>query len=75
MLIVILPVLLEFKLEQSMAAQIAQYIRAATTCTKIRYIVDICKPGKLEEQVSELCLRVKKYLGLQKGVIYSRSRS
>lgn len=74
MLTATLPVLLEFELEESMAAQMARYIRAVTTRTKTRYIVEVCKPGKLEEQVPELCRRMKKHLGLQKGVIYSRSR-
>jgi superfamily II DNA helicase RecQ len=67
-------VLLEFELEDSIAAQIARYIRAVTTRTKTRYIVDMCKPGKLEEKVLELCRRIKKHLGLRKGVVYSRSR-
>jgi superfamily II DNA or RNA helicase len=74
MLTATLPVLLEFELEQSMAAQMARYIRADTTRTKTRYIINTCKPRKLEERVSELCKRAKKHLGLQKGVIYSRSR-
>jgi superfamily II DNA helicase RecQ len=74
MLTATLPVLLEFELEESMAAQMARYIRAVTTRTKTRYIVDVCKPGKLEEEVLELCKRMKKHLGLRKGVVYSRSR-
>jgi hypothetical protein len=74
MLTATLPVLLEFELEQSIAAQIARYIRADTTRIKTRYIVNTYKPRKLEERVSELCKRAKKHLGLQKGVIYSRSR-
>jgi superfamily II DNA helicase RecQ len=57
-----------------MAAQIARYIRAATTRTKTRYIVEACKAGKLEEKALELCRRIKKHLGLQKGVVYSRSK-
>ena len=69
-----LPVLLEFELETSMAAQMARYIRASTTRIKTRYIVQRCKPGKLEEQALELCERTKRHLGLQKGVVYSRSR-
>lgn len=75
MLTATLPVLLEFELEQSMAAQMARYIRAETTRKKTRYIVNTCKPGELEEIVSELCKRAKKHLGLQKGVVYSRSRA
>lgn len=42
-------VLLEFELEESIAASIARYIRAVTTRTKTRYIVKVYKPGKLEE--------------------------
>jgi superfamily II DNA helicase RecQ len=74
MLTATLPVLLEFELEESMAAQMARYIRAVTTRTKTRYIVEVCKPGKLEEKTLELCRRMKKHLGLRKGVVYSRSR-
>jgi len=74
MLTATLPVLLEFELEESMAASMARYIRAVTTRTKTRYIVEACKPGKLEEKVLELCKRMKKHLGLRKGVVYSRSR-
>jgi superfamily II DNA helicase RecQ len=74
MLTATLPVLLEFELEESMAAQMARYIRAVTTRTKTRYIVEICKAGKLEEKTLELCGRMKKHLGLRKGVVYSRSR-
>jgi hypothetical protein len=39
LLTVTLPVLLEFELETSIAAQIARYIRASTTQIKTRYIV------------------------------------
>lgn len=78
MLIIILTttlsVLLEFELEESIAALIARYIRVVTTRTKTRYIVEVYKPGKLEEKVLELCKRIKKYLGLRKSVVYSRSR-
>jgi superfamily II DNA helicase RecQ len=74
MLTATLPVLLEFELEESMAAQMARYIRAVTTRTKTRYIVEVCKPGKLEEKTLELCRRMKKHLGFRKGVVYSRSR-
>jgi len=59
-----LPVLLEFELETSIAAQMARYIRASTIRIKTRYIVQRCKPGKLEEQALELCERTKKHLGL-----------
>jgi superfamily II DNA helicase RecQ len=52
----------------------ARYIRASTIRIKTRYIVQRCKPGKLEEQALELYERTKKHLGLQKGVVYSRSR-
>jgi superfamily II DNA helicase RecQ len=74
MLTTTLPVLLEFELEESIAASIARYIRAVITRTKTRYIVEVCKPGKLEEKVLELYKRIKKHLGLCKGVVYSRSR-
>ena len=70
-LTITLPVLLEFKLEESIVASIARYIRAITTRTKTRYIVEVCKPRKLEEKVLKLYRRIKKYLGLHKGVIYS----
>jgi superfamily II DNA or RNA helicase len=75
MLTATLPVLLEFELEASMAAQMAQYIRAVTTRVKTRYIVERCKPGTLEEGAIQLCRRMKKHLGLRKGVVYSRSRT
>jgi len=39
LLTVILPVLLEFELETSIAAQMARYIRVSTTRIKTRYIV------------------------------------
>lgn len=74
MLTATLPVLLEFELEASMAAQMARYIRAVTTRVKTRYIVEVCQPGKLEEKALELCERMKRHLGLRKGVVYSRSR-
>ena len=75
MLTATLPVLLEFELEVSMAAQMARYIRAVTTRVKTRYIVERCKPGTLEEGAIQLCRRMKKHLGLRKGVVYSRSRT
>jgi superfamily II DNA helicase RecQ len=75
MLTATLPVLLEFELEASMAAQMAQYIRAVTTRVKTRYMVERCKPGTLEEGAIQLCRRMKKHLGLRKGVVYSRSRT
>jgi hypothetical protein len=75
MLIATLPVLLEFELEASIAAHMAQYIRVVTTRVKIRYIVERCKPGSLKEGAIQLCRRIKKHLGLRKGVVYSRSRT
>jgi hypothetical protein len=75
MLIAILPVLLEFELEASMATQIAQYIRVVTIRVKTRYIVEQCKPGTLKEGAIQLYRRIKKHLGLRKGVVYSRSRT
>ena len=75
MLTATLPVLLEFELEVSMAAQMARYIRAVTTRVQTRYIVERCKPGTLEENAIQLCKRMRKHLGLRKGVVYSRSRS
>jgi superfamily II DNA helicase RecQ len=74
MLTAILPVLLEFELEASMAAQIAQYIQAVTTRVKTRYMVEQCKLSTLEEGAIQLCRQMKKHLRLQKGVVYSRSR-
>jgi superfamily II DNA helicase RecQ len=75
MLTATLPVLLEFELEASIAAQIAQYIRAVTTRVKTRYIVEQYKPGTLKEGAIQLYRRMKKHLGLRKGVVYSRSRT
>jgi hypothetical protein len=75
MLTATLPVLLEFELEVSMAAQMARYTRAGTTRVKTRYMVERCKPGTLEEGAIQLCRRVKKHLGMRKGVVYSRSRT
>ena len=54
MLTATLPVLLEFELEESIAALIARYIRAVTIRTKIRYIVEVYKPGILEEKTLKL---------------------
>jgi superfamily II DNA helicase RecQ len=51
-----------------------RYIRASTIRIKTRYIIQRYKPGKLEEQALELYERTKRHLGLQKGVVYSRSR-
>jgi superfamily II DNA helicase RecQ len=75
MLTATLLVLLEFELEASMAAQIAQYIRVVTTRVKTRYMVERCKPGTLKEGAIKLCRQMKKHLGLRKGVVYSRSRT
>jgi superfamily II DNA helicase RecQ len=74
MLTATLPVILEGELEVAMAAQLSRYIRAATTRTRTRYIVHEVKRGKLEGEVLGLCRRVQKYLGLRRGVVYSRSR-
>ncbi|KAI7056165.1 hypothetical protein KC339_g18245 [Hortaea werneckii] len=74
MLTATLPVLLEFELEASMAAQMARYIRASTTRVKTRYVVEACKRGNVEERVLGICRRMEKHLGLRKGVVYSRSR-
>jgi len=68
-------VLLEFELEVSIAAQMAQYIWAVTTRVKMRYIIEQYKPGTLEEGAIQLCRQMKKHLGLRKGVVYSRSRT
>jgi superfamily II DNA helicase RecQ len=75
MLTAILLVLLEFELEASIAAQIAQYIRVVTIRVKTRYMVEQYKPGTLEEGTIQLYRRMKKHLGLRKGVVYSRSRT
>jgi ribosomal protein S2 len=75
MLIATLPVLLEFELEVSMATQMARYVRAVTTRFKTRYIVERYKPGMLKEGAIQLYRRMKKHLGLRKGVVYSRSRA
>ncbi|GAB7357794.1 hypothetical protein MBLNU459_g0611t1, partial [Dothideomycetes sp. NU459] len=69
-----LPCLLEFELEEAMAAQMARYIRAVTTRVRTRYIVETCGKGKLEETVINFCKRMIKHLGRQRGVVYSRSR-
>jgi superfamily II DNA helicase RecQ len=74
MLTATLPVLLEFELEASIATQIAQYIQAVTTRVKTRYMVERCKLGMLKEGAIQLCRRIKKHLGLRKGVVYSLSR-
>ncbi|TKA75572.1 hypothetical protein B0A55_07939 [Friedmanniomyces simplex] len=74
MLTATLPVVLEFELEASMAAQMARYIRVVTTRMRTRYVVDLCPAGKGIERTMELCGRMQKHLGTQKGVVYSRSR-
>lgn len=74
MLTATLPTLLEFELEASMAAQMAQYIRAVTTRIRTRYTVDICPAGSLWERAIEVCRRTKGHLRRRRGVVYSRSR-
>jgi superfamily II DNA helicase RecQ len=75
MLTATLPLVLEFELEASMAAETAKYIRAVTTRVRTRYIVHECKAGAVEEEAMALCRRMQKHLGFWKGVVYSRSRA
>ena len=74
MLTATLPVILEGELETAMAAQLSRYIRAATTRVRTRYVVYEVKQGRLLDEAIALCQRMKKHLGLRKGVVYSRSR-
>ncbi|KAK1809579.1 hypothetical protein LTR12_016055 [Friedmanniomyces endolithicus] len=74
MLTATLPIVLEFELEASMAAQMARYIRVATTQMRTRYVVDLRPAGKGMERTMEVCGRMLKHLGTQKGVVYSRGR-
>ncbi|KAK3617520.1 hypothetical protein LTR56_024514 [Elasticomyces elasticus] len=75
MLTATLPIMLEFELEASMAAQMTRYIRMATTRVRTRYLVDVCSAGNRLEQTIELCRRTKAHLGRRKGVVYCRSRN
>jgi superfamily II DNA or RNA helicase len=74
MLTATLPPMLAFELEISMACQVVtRYIRAATTRERTRYVVEICKRGKLEETTVGVCRRMQKHVGHRKGVVYCRS--
>ncbi|KAH0352647.1 hypothetical protein KCU83_g3356, partial [Aureobasidium melanogenum] len=74
MLTATLPPMLAFELEISMACQaVTRYIRATTTRPRTRYIVEICKRGKLEETTISTCKRMQKHIGRNKGVVYCRS--
>ena len=74
MLTATLPPMLAFELEAVMACQaVTRYIRATTTRPRTRYIVDLCKRGKLEETTLGVCSRMQKHIGRQKGVVYCRS--
>jgi len=57
-----------------MVAPCSRYIRAATTRGRTRYIVHTVPPRTLEAEVFGLCRRMKKHLGLRKGVMYCRCR-
>ncbi|KAK5162702.1 uncharacterized protein LTR77_011237 [Saxophila tyrrhenica] len=74
MLTATLPVMLEFELEEQMAAHMARYIRMVTTRPRTRYTVDMCAAGKGPERTREVCRRMTKHLGGRRGVVYSRSR-
>jgi superfamily II DNA helicase RecQ len=74
MLTITLPLMLAFELEVSMACQaVTRYIRAITTRPRTRYIVEICKRGKLEETTISTYKRMQTHIGRNKGVVYCRS--
>ncbi|KAK0861500.1 hypothetical protein LTR87_016936, partial [Friedmanniomyces endolithicus] len=63
-----LPIVLEFEPEANMEAQMARYIRMATTRTRTRYIVDHCPAGTGFDRTVEIWRRMQEDLGWQKGV-------
>ena len=70
-----LPPLMQFELERCMSIEFCRYIRADTTRLRTRYMVEECKPGKLERRVMEICHSWTKASPKSKGVVYCRSRT
>jgi superfamily II DNA or RNA helicase len=70
-----LPPQMQFELERCMAIEFCRYIRADTSRLRTRYMVEECKPGKLERRVMEICHRWIEASPTSKGVGYCRSRT
>jgi superfamily II DNA helicase RecQ len=70
-----LPPLMQFELERCMSIEFCRYIRADRTRLRTRYMVEECKPGKLERRVVEMCYSWTKASPNSKGVVYCRSRT
>ena len=71
-----LPPTLVFDFEESMALEMARYIRASTVRKRTRYYVHECRRGMLMETVADSCRRRKAHLKRgEKGVVYCRSRT
>jgi superfamily II DNA/RNA helicase len=70
-----LPPLMQFELERCMSIEFCRYIRADTTRLRTRYMVEECKPGKLERRVMEICHSWTRASPNSKGVVYCRSRA
>jgi len=69
-----LPPVLEHELSECMLVRCARYIRASTVRSNIRYMVQRCRTGQLMKTALEVCWRMKRRVGSQKGVIYCRGR-
>ena len=70
-----LPPQMQFELERCMAIEFCRYIRADTIRLRTRYMVEECKPGKLERRVIEICHSWIEASPTSKGVVYYRSRT
>lgn len=75
-----LPPRMQFELERCMAIEFCRYIRADTTRERTRYMVEECKPGKLERRAIEICHSWVEANRVEasrrsKGVVYCRSRA
>lgn len=70
-----LPPQMQFELERCMAIEFCRYIRADTIRLRTRYMVEECKPGKLERRVIEICHSWIEASPTSKGVVYCRSRT
>jgi len=57
-----------------MASSLAHFICTETTRVRTRYNVDMCPRGKGRERVLEICERMRRHLGSQKGAVCSSSR-
>lgn len=70
-----LPLQIQFELERYIAIEFYRYIRADTIRLRTRYMVEECKPGKLERRVIEICYSWIEASPTSKGVVYYRSQT